>query len=130
MSNKKAGSKFEREIQGYLNERGVCIRVGGSGTGKVNICDLVYIRGAKVFLIECKAIFGKKFYIYDREIDQFEELKKAAKSSGAKPVLILKFKRKKGRKRKIMFLDLEKFDFNPVGYDDYKDSTNFVKNKF
>ncbi len=130
MSNKSTGASFEREVQNILNKRGVCVRVGGSGTGKINVCDLVYIRGAKVFLIECKTAFSDKFYPYEREILQFEELKKAAKISGARAILLIKFKKKKGRPKKIVFIDLEEYNFKPVNYEDYKDSLSYLKDKF
>lgn len=130
MTNKRTGAKFEREVQQYLKERGVCIRVGGSGTGKINICDLIYVSGGKTFLIECKTVFGDKFYPYERELLQFRELKERATKAGAMPLLLLKFKQKLGRKRKIVFIDLRDYDFQAIPYDSLPDKSTFLIEEF
>ena len=93
MAMNAKGSRRERQFLEKLTKEGyLCHRIAGSGVGSTAICDIIAIKDGVPHLIEVKS--RKKVY-YTRESKvQLEELVKAAKRVGAKPVLAVKLNNK------------------------------------
>lgn len=85
-------------------------RVAGSGRRRTATCDVVAVVNSKPFLIEIKATKALKFCFSGQ---QRKELIKAAKKSGAIPLLAVRFKR-----RRWVVVNLFERDCWTVHYDE------------
>jgi len=96
------GSRRERELLMKMSAEGfLCHRIAGSGVGETAICDIIAIKDGVPHLIEVKS--RKKVYYPKENHPQLNELMRAAKQVGAKPLLAVKLNYKEWQ-----FFDLHK----------------------
>lgn len=95
MGNKQKGSNAERElIHAFWAVGWTACRVAGSGSMKYPAPDIIASRLGCSLAIECKATVSKYQYLEKREV---EELIEYARSSGSRPLVAVRFFRKKWR---------------------------------
>lgn len=92
MSNKKKGSRVERELLSIFTENHWrAARVAGSGTNENTFCDLIAGKnGNGGFAIEIKSSKKDRIYITKEQIEDFS---KFSEVMGLNPVIALRFNR-------------------------------------